>query len=133
MNEETVLDSEIQTDLSSEPATEPVQTDTVTSDSELVTEPSSAPDSVSETIPEESSLEKPSEEGSENLEVTEATIYEDFSGSENVEYTAATEAVNVFEVIETVGSDLAHVNLFGSFLICGTLVGMALLRNIHGT
>ena len=28
-------------------------------------------------------------------------------------------------------TDLAHVNLFGSFLICGTLVGIFLLRNRH--
>ena len=28
-------------------------------------------------------------------------------------------------------TDLAHVNLFGFFLICGTLVGIFLLRNRH--
>ena len=120
MNEETVLETTIQTDPPTEPATEPVQTETAASDPGLVTEPSSAP----ETLPEENP---------EELDGTEATIYEDFSGSENEEYTAATEAVNVVEVIESVGSDIAHANLFGSFLICGTLLGLGLMRKIYGT
>ncbi len=37
------------------------------------------------------------------------------------------------EVIETVGSDIVHSTLFGAFLICGTLVGLAILRRIYGT
>jgi len=44
---------------------------------------------------------------------------------------ATTEPVYI-EVIETVGADIVHSSLFGSFLICGTLVGLALLRRIHG-
>ena len=35
--------------------------------------------------------------------------------------------------LNAVGSDIVHANLFGSFLICGTLVGLALWRKIHGT
>ena len=30
-------------------------------------------------------------------------------------------------------SDICHVSLFGSFLLCGTLIGLSLLRRIHGT
>ena len=44
-----------------------------------------------------------------------------------------TEAVVIVNVIETAATDLVHVNLFGSFLICGTLVGLALLRKTNGT
>ena len=37
------------------------------------------------------------------------------------------------EVIETVGADIVHSSLFGAFLICGTQVGLALLRKIYGS
>lgn len=60
---------------------------------------------------------------------TEAVIYEDLSGADP----EATEEIVIVEVIETVGSDLVHANLFGSFLLCGTLIGLFLLRGIHGT
>lgn len=61
------------------------------------------------------------------LDLTEPT-------EETVEGTIeeTTEPVTVVEVIETVGSDLAHVILFGVFLIAGTLIGLALLRDRHG-
>ena len=32
------------------------------------------------------------------------------------------------EVLQGMTSDIVHANLFGSFLICGTLVGIALFR-----
>ena len=32
------------------------------------------------------------------------------------------------EVLQDMTSDIVHANLFGSFLICGTLVGIALFR-----
>ena len=60
---------------------------------------------------------------------TEAVIYEDLSGADP----EATEEIVIVEVIETVGSDLVHANLFGSFLLCGTMIGLFLLRGIHGT
>lgn len=60
---------------------------------------------------------------------TEAVIYEDLTGVDP----EATEEIVIVEVIETVGSDLVHANLFGSFLLCGTLIGLFLLRGIHGT
>jgi hypothetical protein len=30
-------------------------------------------------------------------------------------------------------SDICHVSLFGSFLLCGTLIGLALFWRIYGT
>lgn len=42
-----------------------------------------------------------------------------------------TQEVILVDAIQTAATDLAHVNLFGSFLICGTLVGIFLLRNRH--
>ena len=105
------------------------------------TDPSVPDETVQESIPEttvqETTVETTEETvtvdlpGSdpEELDGTQATIYEDFSGSEM----AATEEVTVIEVIQTVGSDIAHANLFSGFLVCGTLVGIVLLRKIYGT
>lgn len=42
-----------------------------------------------------------------------------------------TQEVILVDAIQTAAADVAHVNLFGSFLICGTLVGIFLLRNRH--
>ena len=42
-----------------------------------------------------------------------------------------TQEIILVDAIQTAATDLAHVNLFGSFLICGTLVGIFLLRNRH--
>ena len=58
----------------------------------------------------------------------EATIYEDLSSAPTEE----AETITV-QVIETVVQETIHADLFGSFLICGTLVGLALMRKIHGT
>lgn len=65
---------------------------------------------------------------------TEEVIYEDLSGAATEETIATTtEPVITVEVIESVGSDIIHADLFGSFLICGTLIGLALLRKVYGT
>lgn len=69
----------------------------------------------------------------EQLEVTQATIYEDFSGAEYEETTEVIEEVVTVEVLESVGSDIAHASLFSGFLVSGTLVGIFLLRKIYGT
>lgn len=45
---------------------------------------------------------------------------------------ATTEPVYI-ELIESVGTDIVHSSLFGSFLICDTLVGLALFRRLYGT
>lgn len=125
MDDETVLASEE----TSDPATEPAPTASEATDPTV-------PETTAETVPETSEdipVESTIVEDPEELDGTDITIYEDFSGSEYEEYPADTEAVNVVDVIESVGSDIAHTNLFGSFLICGTLIGLALLRKIYGT
>ena len=51
--------------------------------------------------------------------------------------TEATEAAQVemitIQEVQAIGSDIVHTSLFGSFLICGTLIGLAILRKVHGT
>ena len=59
---------------------------------------------------------------------TPAVIYEDFSGAP-LEATEEVITVVSVENLDTHFSNLANVNLFGSFLIAGVLVGLALLRN----
>ena len=63
---------------------------------------------------------------------TEGLVLED--GSETVQETVpmTTEPV-IIDIIETSSSNIVHANLFGSFLICGTLVGIFLLRGRYGT
>lgn len=67
-------------------------------------------------------------------EATEASdgalIYEDFSGFEVEETIAGT--VITLEDLQSISNYNAHVDLFGSFVVCGTLVGLALLRDRHG-
>lgn len=58
-----------------------------------------------------------------------SVIYEDLSGA--TEETIA-EIVLTQEDFEAATSYIAHVDLFGSFLICGTLVGLMLLRDRYG-
>lgn len=64
-------------------------------------------------------------------EVTEA-VDGTLIGDEIYEETGA-EVVYLSLEMERIGSDIVHADLFGSFLICGTLVGLALLRYIRGT
>ena len=53
---------------------------------------------------------------------------------ENQEETIAVDLQTVTLVAFQQGvSDICHVSLFGSFLLCGTLIGLALLRRIYGT
>ena len=66
-------------------------------------------------------------------ELTQETISYDFPGSTVVETTPETVTQEItIDVIESIALDQMHVSLFGSFLICGTLVGLALLRDRHG-
>ena len=62
--------------------------------------------------------------------VIEETVADDPVPLETVAMTTEPEVINV---IIGVGSDIVHVNLFGSFLVCGTLVGLYILRKIYGT
>ena len=65
----------------------------------------------------------------ETVQTTDDAIFEDLTGTATEETTGTI----TVQVIESIGSDIIHANLFGSFLICGTLVGLVLLRKIHGT
>ena len=63
----------------------------------------------------------------------ETEAIETYDGS----VTEATESVVVetitIQEVQAIGSDIIHTSLFGSFLICGTLIGLAILRKVHGT
>ena len=62
---------------------------------------------------------------------TETVPADDWSVTEGTEPTEESEAITI-QVIQDIGSDIVHVNLFGSFLICGTLIGLALWRKFNG-
>lgn len=55
--------------------------------------------------------------------LTGDTIYEETSA----------DVVYLTIEMERISSDLLHADLFGSFLICGTLIGLFLFGRIHGT
>ncbi len=141
MTDETVLETEIPTDPSSEPVTEPVETEAAETDDGSVTE-TTAPETIPETSESETVPETTAVETAQETTVPETTVeivyWEDteimtqpaMTPEEPVAVT--TEPVYI-EVIESVGSDIIHADLFGSFLICGTLIGLALLRKIYGT
>ena len=38
-----------------------------------------------------------------------------------------------YDQMISIGSDIVHANLFGSFLLCGTLIGIVLFRGIYGS
>lgn len=97
-------------------------------DETIQTEESTVPEAET-TLPDETVPGESTDEA-----VTEGTIYEDLSGTATEETIAmTTDPVLTVEVIESVGSDIIHADLFGSFLVCGTLIGLFLLRGIHGT
>ena len=110
MNEETTIPTEEATDPVAESTSSPDETEAAASGDGPVTEDTYE---ISETL-----AYIPSEE----------LLLEDGTGA-----TEETLSVVTVEVIQAVGSDIAHANLFGSFLICGTLIGLALLRKVYGT
>lgn len=66
-------------------------------------------------------------------ETSQETISYDFPGTTVVETMPETITQEItIEVVQDLVLDQIHVNLFGSFLICGTLVGLAILRDRHG-
>ena len=56
---------------------------------------------------------------------------DDWTVTESTEPTEEVETISI-QVIEYVGSDIIHADLFGSFLICGTLIGLAIWRKFNG-
>lgn len=64
---------------------------------------------------------------------TEGDVLETFPAYFSETVPVTTEAVVTVEIIETASSNITHASLFGSFLICGTLVGLFLLRGRYGT
>ena len=96
---------------------------------ELVTEPieeSTAPfDPVD--LPSIPDLPLPSE----TYEVVLPT--EEYGSDYIVETAPETVPVVTVDIIETASSNIVHASLFGSFLVCGTLVGIFLLRGRYGT
>ena len=95
----------------------------------------SVPETTSETVPDTTVevVDPTIVTYPEDLESTSATVFLDPFGSEYQEETEATEEAVIVDVIETVGSDIAHASLFSGFLVSGTLVGIFLLRKIYGT
>lgn len=107
--DETVLATEEATDPVAEPVTSPDETEAAASGDGSLTEDENE---VSETVAYIPTEEFVLEDGSEATEETVSITLAD---------------------IQAVGSDIVHADLFGSFLICGTLIGLALLRKVYGT
>ena len=72
-----------------------------------------------------------SDESAPQENQTETSPSDDWAVTEGTEPTEEVETITI-QVIQDIGSDIAHVNLFGSFLICGTLIGLALWRKFNG-
>lgn len=71
----------------------------------------------------------------ETYEISETMAYissEELVLEDGSEATEETVSITVQD-LHSLGSDIVHANLFGSFLICGTLVGIFLLRGRYGT
>ena len=108
MDDETVLATEEATDPVAEPTSSPDETEAAASGDGSVTEETYE---ISETMAYIPSEELVLEDGSE---VTEETV-----------------SITLAD-LQAVGSGIMHADLFGSFLICGTLIGLALWRKAHG-
>ena len=61
----------------------------------------------------------------------ETSPSDDWSVTEGTEPTEEVETITI-QVIESIGSDIIHADLFGSFLICGTLIGVTIWRKFYG-
>ena len=128
MDEESVLETEVQTVPETESTSPPAETEASETGDWTV---------AIETEPEETEVIQVSETGDSTVIldtepiVTEAQ--ETFSSVFLDDTIPETTEQNTFEIIETVGSDIVHADLFGSFLICGPLIGIAILRDINDT
>ena len=108
MNEETTVPTEEVSDPGTQPATAPDETEAAATGDGTVTEEDNE---ISETVADIPSEEPVLEDGSEATEETVSITLED---------------------LHAVGSGIMHADLVGSFLICGTLVGIFLWRKAHG-
>lgn len=108
MNEENTVPTEEVSDPGTEPVTSPDETEAAASGDGSVTEDENE---VSETLADIPSEELVLEDGTEATEETVSITLED---------------------LHAVGSAIMHADLAGSFLICGTLIGLVLWRKIHG-
>lgn len=78
-----------------------------------------------ESLPGETSEPAPQENETETLPTDNGSLIQGTDPTEEVQ------TITIQEIQE-IGSDIAHVNLFGSFLVCGTLIGLALWRKFNG-
>lgn len=65
------------------------------------------------------------------LEATEAVEVSEVSTGVAVEPTATEVQSITVEAVSQVRDDIVHADLFGSFLLCGTLVALALFGRWH--
>lgn len=120
------MDSTIETTVETTQAVEET-----TAPETVAAEETTIPDSletIEETLPEET------HEISETLDYVpdQGFVLEDIPDYIQETVPMTTEPVYI-EVIEAASSNIIHANLFGAFLICGTLVGIFLLRGRYGT
>ena len=124
MDETNPMESQVVDPVSTEPVALAIESTDPTIPDESV------PETTHETVPETTAaVIDPEEDQTSVLE----TIYEALYGEPYEDPTEATEEVVIVDVIESVGSDIAHASLFSGFLVSGTLIGIFLLRNIYGT
>lgn len=124
MNEETTVPSETAVDETGVPLTTEV--------------PESVPETTDWTVAPETTEAAATSPPVIYQPPASSTLLEDFYASTYEETIAetvpetTTQEITI-EIIESIALDQMHVYLFGSFLVCGTLVGLALFGRIHGT
>lgn len=124
MNEETTVPSETAVDETGVPLTTEV--------------PESVPETTDWTVAPETTEAAPTSPPVIYQPPASSTLLEEFYASTYEETVAETVPETVtqeitIEVIQDLTWGQIHADLWGSFLICGTLIGLALWRNIHGT
>lgn len=124
MNEETTVPSETAVDETGVPLTTEV--------------PESVPETTDWTVAPETTEAAATSPPVIYQPPASSTLLEDFYASTYEETIAetvpetTTQEITI-EIIESIALDQMHVDLFGSFLVCGTLVGLFLFGRIHGT
>lgn len=123
MDEPTVLPTETET----VPATEPPAVETKETygpdADDAVTELPTVPETAEATEPE--ATETAPEQTEMLLEESEETEESESEYVAFIEPEETTEAITIVE-IRQIRDDIIHADLYGSFLVCGTLVGIAL-------